>query len=113
MLGCGERAVGPQWTQAELIEGKFCSPDTKELRELADEQGGLRRGLETEPLRLHWSQPHNLTEAPILCLAEPLSSLWSPGLGIMQPGNQAMSLMSAPGCKMDYMFFFFLLAVPY
>lgn len=66
MLGCGERDVGPQWTQAELIKGEFSSPDTKELREpkLADEQGGLRRGLETEPLPPHWSHPHDLTEAP-------------------------------------------------
>ena len=117
MLGCRERAVGPRWTQAELIKGTLSTPDTKELREpkLTDKQGGLGRDLEIEPQPSHWSHPHSLTVGPILCLSEPLSSLWSPGLGIIQPGNQAVSLMSAPGRKMDYMlcFFFFLFSVPY
>lgn len=55
-------------------------------------------------LRLHWSQPHNLTEAPILCLADPCQPVvprtWD--YAAREPG---MGTMSAPGCKMDYMFY--------
>lgn len=56
-----------------------------------------------EPFSPHQPQPQGLGRS-ILPLVNFLSSWWYPGFGIIQPGNQAASLMSAPGCKIDYFY---------
>lgn len=60
--------------------------------------------LEERALALPRPHPHSLG-ASILPSVDCLCSSWYPGPGIIQPGNQAVSLMSAPGRKTDYFFY--------
>lgn len=103
LLGCGEGLRGKCQAQ-EWPRRSYSSPDVCLWKlEPLDGWGGLQRSLERKPFPSSRLHPHGLGVS-ILPSVHFLSSWWYPELGIIQPGNQAGSLMSAPGCIIDFFF---------
>ena len=107
-LESGEGAAGAMVAQGGLRRS-YNTPDTCLWEpELYGRVRKLLQRFGERALALPLAARHGLGTA-VLPLADFLCSWWYPGPGIIQPGNQAVSLTSAPGRKIDYVF---LLAAP-